>query len=182
MHLPLESGKSKSIVYAFAPANGKLYIGSYDGLSCYDPTKQVRETISLPEQFRKLMVNSLLWDEQQNCLWIGAEGCLLQYSFKDSHVETSLALPSNTSKALAFDNKNNIVIGTDNGLYIYSRSLRKVNHVLRDLRNEQSLCNNVISCIYVDKNNDGSGSLKRSKKDSFYWYKKVIASQGEDLD
>lgn len=22
----------------------------------------------------------------------------------------------------------------------------------------------------------------RSKKDSFYWYKKVIASQGEDLD
>lgn len=82
LHLPLESGKSKSIVYAFAPANGKLYIGSYDGLSCYDPTKQVRETVSLPEQFRKLMVNSLLWDEQQNCLWVGAEGCLLQYSLK----------------------------------------------------------------------------------------------------
>lgn len=154
LHLPLGPGKSKSIVYAFAPANGKLYIGSYDGLSCYDPVKQVRETVSLPEQFRKLMVNSLLWDEQQNCLWIGAEGCLLQYSFKDSHVETSLALPSNTAKTLAFDNKNNIVIGTDNGLYIYSRSLRKVNHVLRDLRNEQSLCNNVISCIYVDKNNN----------------------------
>uniref|UniRef100_UPI0025E8B5E2 two-component regulator propeller domain-containing protein n=1 Tax=uncultured Bacteroides sp. TaxID=162156 RepID=UPI0025E8B5E2 len=48
LHLPLESGKSKSIVYAFAPANGKLYIGSYDGLSCYDPTKQVRKTVSLP--------------------------------------------------------------------------------------------------------------------------------------
>ena len=102
LHLPLESGKSKSIVYAFAPANGKLYIGSYDGLSCYDPTKQVRKTVSLPELFRKLMVNSLLWDEQQNCLWIGAEGCLLQYSFKDSHVETSLALPSNTAKTVSY--------------------------------------------------------------------------------
>lgn len=36
--------------------------------------------------------------------------------------------------------------------------------------------------IYVDKQNDGTGSLKRLKKDSFYWYKKVIESNGEDLD
>ena len=36
--------------------------------------------------------------------------------------------------------------------------------------------------IYVDKNNDGSGTLNRYRKDSFYWYKKVIASNGEDLD
>lgn len=35
--------------------------------------------------------------------------------------------------------------------------------------------------IYVDQNNDGSGSLKRSRKKSFEWYKKVIASNGEDL-
>ncbi len=35
--------------------------------------------------------------------------------------------------------------------------------------------------IYVDKNDDGSGSKKRFKKDSFYWYKKVIASNGENL-
>lgn len=35
--------------------------------------------------------------------------------------------------------------------------------------------------VYVDKANDGSGSLKRIPKKSFYWYKKVIASNGEDL-
>lgn len=35
--------------------------------------------------------------------------------------------------------------------------------------------------IYVDKNNDGSGNFKRYKKDSFDWYKKVIASNGTDL-
>ena len=33
--------------------------------------------------------------------------------------------------------------------------------------------------IYVDKNNSGDGSLKRSKKKSFGWYKKVIESNGE---
>lgn len=36
--------------------------------------------------------------------------------------------------------------------------------------------------IYVDKNNDGTGTLERSKKKSFDWYKKVIATNGENLD
>jgi 6-phospho-beta-glucosidase len=35
--------------------------------------------------------------------------------------------------------------------------------------------------IYVDRNNDGSGSLKRYKKKSFDWYKKVIESNREIL-
>ena len=36
--------------------------------------------------------------------------------------------------------------------------------------------------IYVDKNDDGSGTLNRYKKKSFYWYKEVIESNGETLD
>ncbi len=35
--------------------------------------------------------------------------------------------------------------------------------------------------IYVDKDDTGAGTLKRYKKDSFYWYQKVIATNGEDL-
>lgn len=35
--------------------------------------------------------------------------------------------------------------------------------------------------IYVDKNNEGQGTLERSKKDSFYWFQNVIASNGEKL-
>lgn len=34
--------------------------------------------------------------------------------------------------------------------------------------------------IYVDKHDDGTGTLKRYKKDSFYWYKKVIESNGKE--
>lgn len=36
--------------------------------------------------------------------------------------------------------------------------------------------------IYVDLDDNGNGTGNRYKKDSFYWYKKVIASNGEDLD
>ena len=36
--------------------------------------------------------------------------------------------------------------------------------------------------VYVDKQEDGRGTLDRTPKKSFYWYKKVIASNGEDMD
>ena len=35
--------------------------------------------------------------------------------------------------------------------------------------------------IYVNKFDDGTGDLSRERKESFFWYKKVIASNGEDL-
>ena len=35
--------------------------------------------------------------------------------------------------------------------------------------------------IYVDRNDDGTGTLNRYKKKSFNWYKNVIASNGEEL-
>lgn len=35
--------------------------------------------------------------------------------------------------------------------------------------------------IYVDRDNEGNGSMKRFKKDSFDWYKQVIKTNGEVL-
>ena len=35
--------------------------------------------------------------------------------------------------------------------------------------------------IYVDRNDDGSGSMARYRKKSFYWYRDVIASNGASL-
>jgi len=35
--------------------------------------------------------------------------------------------------------------------------------------------------VYVDRDDQGTGSLERTRKKSFYWYKKVIASNGADL-
>lgn len=35
--------------------------------------------------------------------------------------------------------------------------------------------------IYVDQDDAGNGTLLRLRKDSFYWYKKVITSNGANL-
>ena len=36
--------------------------------------------------------------------------------------------------------------------------------------------------IYVDRDDEGNGTMERSCKDSYYWYKQVIESQGENLE
>ena len=33
--------------------------------------------------------------------------------------------------------------------------------------------------IYVDVDDEGNGTLDRSRKDSFFWYKKVIENNGD---
>ena len=35
--------------------------------------------------------------------------------------------------------------------------------------------------VYVDRDDEGNGSLNRIRKDSFHWYKKVIETAGEEL-
>lgn len=35
--------------------------------------------------------------------------------------------------------------------------------------------------VYVDRHNDGTGTLERSKKDSYEWYKAVISTNGESI-
>ena len=35
--------------------------------------------------------------------------------------------------------------------------------------------------IYVDRDNEGNGTMKRLKKDSYFWYKEVIESCGEKI-
>jgi 6-phospho-beta-glucosidase len=36
--------------------------------------------------------------------------------------------------------------------------------------------------IHVDRNDGGSGTFRRSKKDSFFWYQHCIGTNGEELD
>ena len=36
--------------------------------------------------------------------------------------------------------------------------------------------------IYVDRDNEGKGTLARSRKKSFYWYKEVIATNGASVE
>lgn len=149
--VPLDNKRNTSFVYILEPTNDKLYIGSYHGLSVYDPVTNKRRDIPFSVVQKHLMVNSLLWDKGNDCIWIGTEGYLFQFSLKDERMKEIPIIPSTTIKTLSQDVYGNLIIGTDNGLYIYNKETGQTRHLFHDSKNGQSLCNNIIWCSYVDR-------------------------------
>jgi len=90
----------------------RIYIGTYDGLSCYLPEKNTFETISLPGAVNKsnLFVNSLLEDTVRNCIWIGTEGNLFRYDPSSKKVGQLTFFHENSVKTLALDQKQNLLL------------------------------------------------------------------------
>jgi len=152
--IPLNEGMDQSTVYSLEPALDKLFIGTYNGLSCYDPHKGIRRFIPLADEKEHLMVNSLLWDNNRSCLWIGTEGYLFQYFSKTEKLQRKEVLFKNSFKSLSLDRKGNVLIGTDDGLYIYEPFQGGTKHITHDSRNTHSLCNNIIWCIFRDRDNN----------------------------
>lgn len=150
--IPLRGGTDMGTIYALEAVADKLFIGSYNGLSCYDSKKKIRSLIKLESNKKHLMVNSLLWDDKKNCLWVGTEGALFQYYTNNEQVK--VVLLKNSFKSLSFDGNKNVLIGTDDGLYIYKSYLEKIKHIIHDSRNLHSLCNNIIWCIFCDRDNN----------------------------
>lgn len=94
------------------------------------------------------------------------------------------------------DGNGRIVIHDDYRIDYIKRHLQQVEEALKDgipvLGYTAWGCIDVVSAgtaemkkrygfIYVDRQNDGSGTLDRTKKDSFYWYQQVIGTNGNSL-
>ncbi len=143
-------------VYTIAPGNDHhLYIGTYNGLSLYSAVDDDFRSIALPLMAKKSnqFINSLLNDSTRGCIWVGMEGGLLRYNPVDESFIVVDELYQQSVKSLALDAKNNLLIGTDNGLYVYS-GRNSVQHILHDSRSSVSLSNNIIWNIFADRNHN----------------------------
>ncbi|WP_236263938.1 two-component regulator propeller domain-containing protein [Dysgonomonas sp. Marseille-P4677] len=146
----------KTIYSIIDTEENNLYIGTYDGLCKYIPKTDNFEAVHLPADSKRsnLFVNSLLEDSFNQCVWIGTEGALFKYSPSKKLVEEINSFKDNSIKSLAIDQNKNLLVGTDNGLYIYNVYTSEVQHIVHDSRNEKSLTNNIIWDIFVDKDNN----------------------------
>lgn len=149
---PIGVKGEQTIIYTLAETTNRLYIGSYEGLSCYDVQTKQRTIINLPIKNR--MVNSLFWEEKTNVLWVGTEGYLFCYNLKNNIIEQQKELPVTSFKSISTDISSNIVLGTDNGLYIYNPRDKTYKRNIHDSRNAQSLCNDVVWSLFRDKDNN----------------------------
>ena len=142
------------MVYALLPVADKLFIGSYGGLNIYDKTNHHLYSVNLPGM-KDPIINSLACDRRNNCVWMGTDGKLLSYKINNRHIETVCELSGSYLKSIVSDVANNrLLIGTEAGMLVYQISTKSLQEIEHDVHNPQSLCNNFISQLYQDKNNN----------------------------
>ena len=154
----ISSGKGSGVphhtIYSILKSKQNiLYVGTYNGLCYLSPGSKFFQKIELPVQYFKnsLLVNSLLEDPVRNCIWVGTEGYLFKYIPKTNSVERIVEFNGNSVKSLALDQNQNLLLGTDNGLYIYNKEKSFIKHIVHDSRYGKSLTNNIIWSIFVDR-------------------------------
>lgn len=180
-----EKKEENKIIHVLEATNDKLYIGSYKGLSAYNPLTNTIKDIPFPSPKDQSMITSLAWDKEENCIWVGTETNFFCYSKKDESM-VAFPLPIATPiESLKLDKQHNILIGTINGLYVYNKTSRQTHHLIHSSRNNQSLCNNLILCCYIDNNNNtwlGTGNgISLASYNPIYQQTHISELTGNDI-
>lgn len=152
--------------------DGKVYVGTYNGMCYYDPKNNEFNQLKLPSITNKSnqFINAILRDSLHNCIWIGTEGNLFRYDSKSAQISTINYIKNNSVKSLVLDEDGMLLAGTDNGLYVYDAERNQIQHVAHDSRNTYSLSNNIVWTIFRDKEDniwlgtDYNISLARNNK------------------
>lgn len=149
----MSQGLPHSAVYSVAVTQrGDLYVGTYNGLCRYDSTIGVFEQIAIDASRRNgnFFINVIADDPGRDCLWVGTEGALYRYGYDGGEVRKIAQLGRQSVKSLDIMPDGNLVVGTDNGLFIYSDS-GKIEYYRHDSRMATSLSNNVVWCVLADR-------------------------------
>jgi len=136
-----------TIVYSLFEHEGDIYLATYEGFGRYIPsTDQYLPIIPESGGAAQVFVNSIMKDSVKQCIWVGTGNNLIRYDLNDR----SLTRIGGFSyiKTLCHDRDGNLVIGTDNGLYFYRND--SITHIRHDVRDQQSLSNNIVWALYSD--------------------------------
>lgn len=146
------------VIYALLKTtDNNIYIGTYNGLYYYDRQRGHFRNVSLPVLPGKsnVFVNALIEDKKRKCIWIGTGGRLYRYGTTTNQMLLIPELEHNSIKSFAIDNEDRLLVGTDNGLYIY-QDAKPIQHIQHDSRyTGSSLINDVVWCLL----NDMDGNL-----------------------
>lgn len=164
-------------IYSLLATKHGLLVGTISGLTVLRGAKT--QPVRIGEGNQPL-VNALLSDG--SAAWIGTEGAL--YRYDGSHLETVPQLNGNSIKSLA-SHAGTIYAGTDNGLYIYNKVTRSLQHALHDSRSPHSIANNIVWAVFADRwgnlwaGTDQGASCLRQRKFFSYTQLSDITNTGE---
>ncbi len=187
-HFSIEQGLSQSIVTSIIQdKNGFLWFGTEDGLNRYDGY-QFTVFKHDPDDSLSISDNGImsLFKDRNDEIWIGTDKRgLNKYNYKTGkfvHIKTDEDFACCKVNSICDDNKGNLWVGTDRGLFKYKPgygSLTSYKNIPDDLN---SISNNTVKTVFYDK--DGilwagteNGLNKYNKtKDNFtrYFYESAF--------
>ncbi len=152
----------KSVYSILRDSRGILYVGTYSGVARWDAQaktfKPLRIRMDHTEQ-HSLFANCLLETDDSESIYVGGEGYLYKYSPANEHWEKVMLAENNNIKSLSNGNRGHVLIGTDNGVFdLYKDGIKHYRH---DSRQELSLADNEIWCIYADEQHNVWAGHKR---------------------
>lgn len=109
-----------------APGNGKLWVGSYDGLDCIDLKKMtITSDGGVLDMFKQEVVTCIT-DANANGLWVGTyHGITNINGNKVTTLTTDNGLPNNVVQSAVIDHNGDLWVGTNSGLAFIRKGTSK---------------------------------------------------------
>ncbi|SFO91696.1 Signal transduction histidine kinase [Chitinophaga sp. YR627] len=144
---------NNNIVYAiFEDSQRRLWVGTIDGLNCYDPARNVFRRIPLNEAHDKIPVNAILEDDDHQ-LWLGTSNGLCRLDPEQQKAEWYLGHgDENIIFCLAQGPNHTLWAGTFNkGIVRFNTRTRQFNYLRNSAGNTAILPSNKIQSLLIDK-------------------------------
>lgn len=138
------TGWNETFIFALVRSENGFYVGAREGLSFLDIRTMKRNRIGDARD-----IFSLDYDNMRHLVYVGTENGLMRYDQNTGQLTT--IIESLCVNAIARDIRGQILVGTDNGLYVCDRTFKDIRHVVHDSGNSQSLGNNVIWELRTDR-------------------------------
>jgi len=159
-HISVEQGLSQSIVTSIIQdKNGFLWFGTEDGLNRYDGY-QFKIFKHNPGNPSSISDNGImcLYKDKQNNIWIGTDKRgLNKYDYRTGkfvHIDYDKDFAISKVNSICDDIHGNLWVGTDRGLFQYSRDKKLVKKFIHNPNYTNSLSNSIIRAVLIDRNND----------------------------
>lgn len=140
-------------------SKGRVWIGTHEGLSLYNSDKDVFLNYFYQKNGKNIQINDIV-EVKPDCLLVNAQDELLLFDVQTSQFSNNqLNAELSTLRATAINRQgDNIYIGTDNGLFVYSTAENQLEPIaVNTLKNKniQAILQQSASKLWVGTEGDG---------------------------
>lgn len=149
MSIGSDGDSTTFIINALLEDRGYMYVGASGHFGRFSLNDYTYEAFSNANGGWHL-VTSLIKDNTRDCIWIGGGNSLTKYIPSSGLFENITGFP--VVKTMGLDSDQNLVIGSDNGLYVYR--FHETMHFVHNTQKPASLSNNIVWSVFRDRSDN----------------------------